>query len=118
MAEETKSEYTLNDICIAAMDASLKTEGVSQMVDVPITNRLENIISGTSGAKGIRAWIEKGSLNMMVFLNVSYGCKIPTTAWNVQSNIRSRVQDMTGLKIGHIDINIQGVDCPDTEKDL
>ncbi len=113
MPEAIKPER-VKEISLAAMDAALATEGVSRMVDVPINNMLENLISGTAEARGIRAWIERKSLNIMVFLNVSYGCKIPTTAWNVQSNIKNRISGMTDLDIGRIDINIQGVDCPDT----
>jgi uncharacterized alkaline shock family protein YloU len=115
MAENASAEYSLNDISLAAMKAALGTDGVAEMTDVPITNLLENLIQGTASAKGIRAWVEKDMLNIMVFLNVEYGCKIPTTAWNVQANIKNRIAGMTKYKIGHVDINIQGVHCPDSD---
>ncbi|MBR0131300.1 MAG: Asp23/Gls24 family envelope stress response protein [Firmicutes bacterium] len=117
MAENKSPEYSLNDISLAAMHAALGTDGVAEMTDVPITNMLENLIQGTMEAKGIRVWLEKDVLNMMVFLNVEYGCKIPTTAWNVQANIKNTISGMTTHSIGRIDINIQGVHCPDTDTD-
>ena len=47
-----------------------------------------------------------------LFIIVEYGTKIAEVAKNVQENVKSKVETMTGLNVVEVNVNIQGVNMP------
>jgi len=60
--------------------------------------------------KDIRIDREKRGTSVNVFVNVAYGSRIPEVAWDLQENIKHRVQDVAGIEIEKINITVQGVE--------
>jgi len=59
--------------------------------------------------KGIQTEIigEEVAINISVI--VKFGTKIPEVAWQIQKNVRKNVEDMTGLHVKNINVNVEGV---------
>ena len=93
-------------VAVSAMNAVLRTEGVAELA--PETG-LQSLGKDKDGVKGIRLQESRQGLIIDVYLNVSYGAKIPQTAWNIQENVKHRVEDFTDRKVSQVNIHIMGV---------
>ncbi len=109
--QKRRMEISEDIISLCAMNAALQTEGVSSMDELPLNKDLSRIMGQEAQHRGISVKNEKEGLCIEVYLKVRYGCRIPETSWNLQENIKNRVQDLTGMPVGRVNIHIQGVDC-------
>ena len=53
--------------------------------------------------------VEKGAAEIIVYIDVVYGYKIPAVSWDVQSAVKIAVKNAVGYDVKKIDIYIQGV---------
>ena len=103
--EREKQELSLEIIALAAIKAVLATEGVSEMAE-PAT--VAAIIKPSS-AKGIRLTRHDNGLELDITLNVKFGASIPTIAWNIQENVKKKLEALTECEIAKVDVHIAGV---------
>jgi len=66
--------------------------------------------------KGVKVDIIEQSTIIDIFAIVEYGVAIAEVAKNVQSSVKNAVESMTGLTCGAVNVHIQGVTFPKTEK--
>jgi len=66
--------------------------------------------------KGIKTEVTGNEVRIDVFVIVGFGVKIPEVSWQIQKKIRKAVEDMTGLHVAGVNINIEGVQLPADEK--
>lgn len=65
---------------------------------------------GVSGlVRDVRIDRDKRGISLGVFIDVVYGARIPEVAWELQENIKHRVQDVAGIEINKINVTVQGV---------
>ena len=76
----------------AGTDAAASVEGVSRVIDFK-----------TDGD------VDKGEIEISVYIDVIFGYKIPAVSWDVQSAVKIAVKNAVGLDVKKIDIHIQGV---------
>jgi len=99
---------------IAGMAAS-QVENVTAM-----SGNLGDGIAGILGrknlAKGVK--IEAGDKEVAIDVSivVEYGSRIHEVAKQIQSKVREAVEDMTGLKVVEVNINVLGVNVDKTFK--
>lgn len=60
-------------------------------------------------AKGIEVRTEENGVVIDMYIIVGYGTKISEVAHNVQSKVRYTLDQMVGLKVKQVNINVQGV---------
>ncbi len=106
-------DLSLAELAAAAMDAVLRTDGVSNMVTVPGAGAkaLER-----QGVKGVRPAKSKEGLIFDVYLDVKYGCKIPDAAWNIQENVKRQIEELNNEKLYQVNMHIMGVNFNGREK--
>ncbi|NMA93322.1 MAG: Asp23/Gls24 family envelope stress response protein, partial [Clostridiales bacterium] len=51
-----------------------------------------------------------------VHLDVKYGCKIPNAAWNIQENVKKKIEALTSEKLYQVNIHIMGVNFDGRDK--
>lgn len=80
-------------------------------VVISIVSLAAQEINGVVGlqGKGIRTESIGNTINVDVFINVSYGVKCSDVAFRVQENIKRSVETMTSYKVGVVNVNIMGV---------
>jgi uncharacterized alkaline shock family protein YloU len=98
-----KEKMPQDVIAVCAMNAVLHTDGVAEMAPLPA---LSKEIEGT---KGVKIAESRKGLEIDIYLNVSFGAKIPDTAWKIQENVKHRLEDLTSAKISQVNIHIMGV---------
>jgi uncharacterized alkaline shock family protein YloU len=92
---------------IAGIAAS-EVEGVTSM-----SGGLADGIAGMLGkknlGKGVKVELGEKQVEIELSAVVEYGCKIHIVAREIQKKVRETVEDMTGLKVIGIDVNVVGI---------
>ena len=118
--DENQTGYTLENgnmgqvqiadevVAIIAGLAATEVEGVASMAG-NITNELVSKLGKKSRSKGIRVKVEDGIVNVNVALNIAYGYSVPKTCKKVQEKVKAAIENMTGLEVEKVDIQIANV---------
>lgn len=118
--DENQTGYTLENgsmgqvqiadevVAIIAGLAATEVEGVASMAG-NITNELVSKLGKKSLSKGIRVKVEDGIVNVNVALNIAYGYSVPKTCKKVQEKVKAAIENMTGLEVEKVDIQIASV---------
>ena len=118
--DENQTGYTLENgnmgqvqiadevVAIIAGLAATEVEGVASMAG-NITNELVSKLGKKSLSKGIRVKVEDGIVNVNVALNIAYGYSVPKTCKKVQEKVKAAIENMTGLEVEKVDIEIANV---------
>ena len=109
-SDENLGEVQIADevVAIIAGLAATEVEGVSSMAG-NITNELVSKLGKKSLSKGIRVKVEDGIVNVNVALNIAYGYNVPKTCKKVQEKVKAAIENMTGLEVEKVDIQIANV---------
>jgi uncharacterized alkaline shock family protein YloU len=92
-----------------ASQATCEVGGVARMGG-SFARSMYDLLSKKSSYKGIKIeTLKDNELKITVYIIVEYGVDIPTIAARVQENVRKSVEQMTGLSLAEVDVNIQGV---------
>lgn len=113
--EETLHEDKLKIVdevieTIAGIEA-IKVQYVSSMSG-GFTDGLAGILGKKNLGKGVRVETLGNEVKIFLSIMVEYGCKIHMVAKEVQDVVRTAVQDMTGLKVVEVNINVMGISIP------
>ena len=109
--EKDEEVLTVSDdvLAVCAINATLKTEGVAEMAG-GITNTISKSIRGKElVAKGAKVTKNGDEIDVDLHVILSYGCKIPQVAWDIQENVKNEIRSMTNLKLNAVNIHVEGV---------
>lgn len=119
--ERQNSNYTIMDnegtgrvqisnevITIIAGLAATETKGVASMAG-NITNEMVSRIGIKSLSRGVKVTVDNGIINVDLTLNLDYGYSVPKTCQKVQEKVKSAIENMTGLTVENINIQIANV---------
>ena len=118
--DENQTGYTLENgnmgqvqiadevVAIIAGLPATEVEGVASMAG-NITNELVSKLGKKSLSKGIRVKVEDGIVSVNVALNIAYGYSVPKTCKKVQEKVKAAIENMTGLEVEKVDIQIANV---------
>ncbi len=100
---------------IAGMAAS-EVPGVSEMAG-GFAGGISEVLSGKKNmAKGIKVDIQEKETKIDVNIIVDYGARIPDIAFEIQKRVKKSVENMTGLNVTEVNVHVQGVSTPASEK--
>lgn len=95
---------------IAAL-AAKEVEGVTAMSgNVP--GEIISRVSGKNLTKGVKVDIFDKNVGVNLYVTVEYGYNIPAVSQQVQSKVKSAIENMTGLQVTDVNIRIAGVSMP------
>jgi len=95
-------------MAVIARTAALKVPGVVEMSG-SFADGIASMINRNTGERGVRVDLQGRQVDIEVNIVVAYGAKIPQVAWAVQNEVRRAIEDMTGKKVGVVDVVVQGV---------
>ena len=110
---EVKENGTIGSLQIAtevlgkiARQAALEIEGVAAV---------ENSTGGVRGAmmsriqKPVTVVMTDGVAEISISVQVNYGARIPSLCEHVQENVKSSVQNMTGVTVSRVNVIVAGI---------
>ena len=102
---------------IAGLAAS-EVEGIAGMT-LGFVDGINQILGGNKKySKGVKIDLDGKKVTIDLFVNVTYGVRIPDIAWAAQNAVKTAVENMTGLEVIAVNINVQGItfDKKDSDK--
>lgn len=95
-------------IAMIASLAATEVEGVSSMSG-NITNELMSKVGVKNLTKGVKVEYFDKELKVSLTVVMEYGYIIPTTCQQVQSKVKSMVENMTGITCSEVNVRISGI---------
>ena len=101
-------------IATIACSAALEVDGVSSMAQRP-TNLRE--IMSSSAEKSVKVTLDGDATALDVYVNLFSGRRIPDVCTQVQQNVKTEVQSMTGKPITRVNVHVVGVAFEETDEE-
>lgn len=93
---------------IAGLAAS-EVEGIAGMT-LGFVDGINQILgSNKKYSKGVKIDLDGKKVTIDLYVNVKYGVRIPDIAWAAQNAVKDAVENMTGLEVASVNINVQGI---------
>ncbi|MFW6111711.1 MAG: Asp23/Gls24 family envelope stress response protein [Candidatus Bipolaricaulota bacterium] len=112
MEEEYKSSLGIGEIEISkdvittiAAVAALEIEG---LVEQSSKSGISSVFNRGSG-KTVETDLEDGRVKINVNIAVQYGYPVHETAQQVQDNVQKQVEDMTGLEVSEVNVDVSAL---------
>lgn len=104
-------EVNISDDVLATISGLAATEcyGLVGMASKNAKDGLVELLKRENLAKGVRVTAEGEEINIDLYIVVEFGTKISTIADNIISKVKYTVENLTGLKVRKVNINVQGV---------
>lgn len=95
---------------VIATVAKLAAEEIDGVDSVTLGNTtVHRWVAKTNYAKPIKITVENGCASLEICLVVKNGQNIPLLSIKVQQNVKSAVENMTGLVVSRVDISVVGI---------
>jgi len=102
---------------IAGLAAS-EVEGIAGMT-LGFVDGINQILgSNKKYSKGVKIELDGKKVTVDLYVNVTYGVKIPDVAWAAQNAVKTAVETMTGLEVSVVNINVQGITFDKKEEEV
>ena len=95
-------------VAIIAGLAATEVDGVSSMAG-NITNEIVSKLGMKNLSKGIMVEVIEDEVKVDVAINIAYGFSIPEVSQKVQEKVKSTIENMTGLKVGVVNVRSASV---------
>ena len=93
---------------IAGLAAS-EVEGVAGMT-LGFVDGINQILGGNKKySKGVKISLDGKKVTIYLYVFFTYGVRIPDVAWSAQNAVKTAVENMTGLDVVAVNINVQGI---------
>lgn len=104
-----------NVIAAISRLAAVKVPGVADMSS-GIVDDIAGMIRKKSNDRGIRVTFEDSGVVIELHVILEYGVRIPNVAWQLQTEVRQAVEQMTGKHVKSVQVVVQGVKMPAEDK--
>lgn len=105
-----------NDVVsIIAGIAATEIKGVIGMSS-GITGGITELLGMKNQSKGIKVELSEKEASVDIFLVMEYGSDIAEVGRQVQENVKEAIENMTGLKVAAVNVNVQGIVVPKEDK--
>ena len=108
--EEKAGTVKIADDVVAMIAALAATEvdGVAAMSG-NLTNELLSRVGVKGLSRGARVEVSGKKVKAELAITMEYGYNIPTTCQQVQTKVKSAIENMTGLEVQDVNIRIAGI---------
>jgi len=98
-------------VSIIAGLAAMEIDGVASMSG-GIAGGIAEVLGRKNLSKGVKVEVGEEEAAVDLYMIVNYGSNIPDVAWAVQEKVKKNIENMTGLKVIKVNVNVQGVIFP------
>jgi uncharacterized alkaline shock family protein YloU len=111
MANVREDKIRISDEVVAAIAgiAASGVEGVASMSG-GLSDGIAGMLGKKNFSKGIKVEVGEKEVTVDLSIIVRYGVKIHLVAAEIQNRVRSSIEEMTGMMVPEVNVNITGVD--------
>lgn len=88
--------------------AAIEIDGIAGMSS-GIASGIAEILGRKNLSNGVKVQVGEKEAAVDLYIIVDYGVRIPEVAKAVQENVKSAIENMTGLVVIEVNVHIQGV---------
>lgn len=116
--EDRAGEVKINNevIAIIAGRVASDVKGVAGMSG-GVVDGLAKMLGKKSLEKGVKVEVGEEDINVHLSIIVQYGVGIPGVCSEIQTNVKRKVEEMTGRNVRTVDVSVQGIHFPADEKE-
>lgn len=103
-------------VSIIAGVAATEVKGVAGMSG-GITGGITELLGKKNLSKGVKVELNNDEAKIDIFIIAEYGTDLAKVGRQVQENVKSSVQNMTGLDVVEVNVHIQGVSVKEEKED-
>lgn len=97
-------------VSVVAGYAAIESYGIVGMCAKRTGDTLAELLGRDSLKKGIRVTtVEENKVDIDLYVILQYGVSLPTVASNCKSNVKYRVEDLTGVGVNNVNIHVEGI---------
>lgn len=89
--------------------AAIESYGLVGMSSRNATDGLVELLKKEHVKKGVKVYTDDDRIVVDLFVVVQFGTKISVVADNIIDKVKYNIENMTGLKVEKVNINVQGV---------
>ena len=106
---DTNLNISEDVIGIIAGLAASEVEGIAGMT-LGFVDGINQILGGNKKySTGVKIELDGRKVTIDLYVNVKYGVRIPDIAFAAQNAVKSSVENMTGLEVAAVNVNVQGI---------
>jgi len=107
---EEKGSINISEevIAIIAANAALETEGVAAL-SASLGKDLAELLGKKNLSKGVKITADETGVKADVFILVKIGTSVNKVGAQVQENVHSAIESMTGVKVMEVNVHVSGV---------
>ncbi len=115
MTIEVKNEYGKISVAedlvsVVAGYATVENYGIVGMCAKRTGDTLAELLGKESLKKGIRVTtIGDNLVDIDLYVILQYGVSLPAVASNCKSNVKYRVEEVTGVNVNNVNIHVEGI---------
>lgn len=96
-------------IATIAGAAAIECYGLVGMASRKSTDKFSELLGRENLARGVVVSIDENQVVIDLYIIVGYGVKISEVAANVMERVRYTTENLTGLTVAQVNVNVQGV---------
>ena len=114
--EDNKTELSVNTEVLEKMAeiAAKEVEGVAGLSKTAID--LKGIVKTKNAFKGVKVESINGAIEISVYICLKQNAKARDVAEKVQSNIKDKIQTMTGNAVTQVNVNVADIEIAQEEQ--
>ena len=89
--------------------AAMECYGLVGMASSSATDGLVELLRGDNLTKGVKVTSEENRVKIDLFIIVQFGISISVVSSNIMEKVKYSVENITGLEVEGVNINVQGV---------
>ena len=105
---EAKAKKTAEDY-FRARTAEIRLEAGKRISESAAECRKE-VFGRRNLSKGVKVVTKNDSTTVDLYVIVKYGHRIPDLAYEIQENVKSTIESLSGITVDAVNIHIQGID--------
>ena len=91
----------------------LGTKGVLRFAGSSLVDNIAEFVgSKAMQDRAITVEMEDGTVSVEVQVILEYGVHIPEVAEKIQTSLRARLQELTGMKVGSVNVAVMDIETP------
>lgn len=110
MAKEEIGQVKIEQEVLSAIAATAagKVPGVARVIP-GFVGGIKELVGKKAPQHAVKIWFKEEGVFFELTLEVDYGVEIPQLAWEVQKAVKSAVEQMTGMKVVRVDVDVRGL---------
>ncbi|MGM0472186.1 MAG: Asp23/Gls24 family envelope stress response protein [Bacillota bacterium] len=96
-------------VSIIAGMAAIECYGLVGMASQRMKDGIDELLGRDNLRKGVEVVIEEGQVSVELYIIVKYGTNISEVSNNIINKVRYTLEELAGIEVREIDINVQGV---------